>query len=189
MTMKGHGGAVHDSVFSSDGNYCMTCSADRTAKLWNPFTGLLIKSYAGHGKEVLGIALPKGENNRFATASGDRKVFVWDTTTSKTVQKFQSHTQRVNSVCFNNDGNIVLSGSYDSTIRIWDCRQSNRNCIQVLKDAKDSIESVSIVDYEIISGSVDGYTRIYDIRSRDVITDRVDGTKLLTRIHYQCEII
>ncbi|RKO84259.1 WD40-repeat-containing domain protein [Blyttiomyces helicus] len=45
--------------------------------------------------------------------------------------------------------------------------------IQILEDAKDSIESVHILDHEILTGSVDGYFRIYDIRAGSVIQDRV----------------
>ena len=36
-----------------DGNYCVTCGSDKTVKLWNPNSGLLIKTYVGHGQEVL----------------------------------------------------------------------------------------------------------------------------------------
>ena len=35
-----------------DGNYCLSCGADRKVKLINPETGLMIKAYAGHGEEI-----------------------------------------------------------------------------------------------------------------------------------------
>ena len=38
---------------AENGNYCLTCGSDKTVKLWNPHRQLLIKSYGGHGLEVL----------------------------------------------------------------------------------------------------------------------------------------
>lgn len=38
------------------GEYCLTCSADKTVRLWNPHRGLGIKTYKGPGQEVLDAA-------------------------------------------------------------------------------------------------------------------------------------
>ena len=70
--LSGHQGAVRAVRFNSEsntiivlgflieahqsqenGNYCMTCGSDKTLKLWNPHKALLIKTYMGHGAEVL----------------------------------------------------------------------------------------------------------------------------------------
>jgi mitogen-activated protein kinase organizer 1 len=123
---------------------------------------------------------PLNDNTRFVSCGGDRQVFLWDVSTGKAVQKFQGHTLRVNSVDFNKDATVIVSGSYDSTIRLWDCRVTTKKCIQILEDAKDSVETVSIVDYEIITGSVDGHTRIYDIRTGTVIVDNIQSMIILT---------
>ena len=40
-------------TFAEDGNYCLTCGSDKTLKLWSPHKGLCIKTYMGHGAEVL----------------------------------------------------------------------------------------------------------------------------------------
>jgi WD40 repeat protein len=68
------------------------------------------------------------------------------------LRRYSDHTQRVNSIGLNPDGTVVVSASYDSTIKLWDCRSLSKRPIQTLTDAKDSVESVSIQDYEIISG-------------------------------------
>ena len=98
---------------------------------------------------------------------------MWDVPTGKQINKFTSHEQRVNSVSCNSEGSVVCSGSYDATVRLWDTRQIQHKTIQILKHAKDSVESVKIIGYEIVTGSVDGYTRIYDIRTRNVIQDHI----------------
>ena len=40
-------------LFAENGNYCLTCGSDKTLRLWNPHKGLCIKTYMGHGAEVL----------------------------------------------------------------------------------------------------------------------------------------
>lgn len=47
-------GAIRAVRYNIDGNYCLVCTSDRRLRLYNPTTGLLLKSYDGHGEEVLG---------------------------------------------------------------------------------------------------------------------------------------
>ncbi|XP_010211911.1 PREDICTED: WD repeat domain-containing protein 83 [Tinamus guttatus] len=49
-------GAVRAARFNADGNYCVTGGSDKTLKLWNPRKGTLLRSYLGHGYEVLDAA-------------------------------------------------------------------------------------------------------------------------------------
>jgi mitogen-activated protein kinase organizer 1 len=52
-------------------------------------------------------------------------------------------------------------------------RSQNRTPIQVLEDAKDSITSIQIKNFEIMTGSVDGKLRTYDLRAGQLSTDVV----------------
>lgn len=95
--------------------------------------------------------------------------------------------QRVNSVCFNKEGTVFASGSYDTTVKLWDVRTHDRGgqCIQTLPEAKDSIVSVILDETSIISGffnfhnlicrSVDGSIRSYDIRAGMMSQEQLNG--------------
>ncbi|PRP75898.1 hypothetical protein PROFUN_15460 [Planoprotostelium fungivorum] len=56
-SLPGHEGGTHVVRFNKNGNYCVSGGGDRKVTLWNPATGKQIKSYAGHGREVLDLAL------------------------------------------------------------------------------------------------------------------------------------
>ena len=68
----------------------------------------------------------------------------------------------MNCVCLNNEGSVFASGSYDTTVKLWDTRyglllclpRSSRNsqCIQTMNDATDSVTSVCMDDTCIITG-------------------------------------
>lgn len=38
---------------SADGNYLLSCGSDKSLKLWSVGSGTLLKTYAGHGYDVL----------------------------------------------------------------------------------------------------------------------------------------
>lgn len=139
-----------------------------------PTAGLL-QTYSAHGYEVLDISV-SADNSRFASVGGDRQVFLWDVAEGKTTRRFAGHGARVNAVAFaGKDDNLIVSGSYDATVRLWDCKSQNAKPIQVLDEARDSVSTVHVLDggHEIITGSVDGFLRCYDLRMGQVHADCV----------------
>ena len=81
---------------------------------------------------------------------------------------------------FGGDGDsLVVSGSFDATVRIWDCKSGSVKPIQVLEEARDSVSSVQVTEWEIIAGSVDGRVRVYDLRMGMVSTDLVGSESIM----------
>ena len=58
-------------------------------------------------------------------------------------------------------------------MRIWDLRAHSRTPIQELSEAKDSVSSVFVTHREIITGSIDGNVRVYDVRAGRLSVDCV----------------
>jgi mitogen-activated protein kinase organizer 1 len=51
-----------------------------------------------------------------------------------------------------------------------------RTPIQTLMEAKDSITSVVLTDHTLLTGSVDGYVREYDLRAGQLREDYIGRT-------------
>ncbi len=51
-----HSGAILGVTISPDGARALTASADRTARLWDLYSGELIYTLAGHTNDVNGVA-------------------------------------------------------------------------------------------------------------------------------------
>lgn len=79
----------------------------------------------------------------------------------------------MNTVQFNEEATVILSGSIDSSVRCWDCRSRKPEPVQTLDEARDGISSVKVSDHEILAGSVDGRVRRYDLRMGQVTSDYV----------------
>ncbi|KAL7625501.1 hypothetical protein AAE478_004721 [Parahypoxylon ruwenzoriense] len=137
--------------------------------------GRLIQTYSAHGYEVLSLSVA-ADNARFASSGGDRSVFLWDVASAQTLRRFggtaQAHTARINCVAFAGDGDsLLVSGSLDCSVRIWDVKSNSPKPIQVLSEARDSVSAVVVRGPEIVSGSVDGRVRSYDVRMGRCFTD------------------
>ena len=65
----------------------------------------------------------------------------------------------------------ICIGSFDATVRIWDCKSSSMKPIQVLEEARDSVSSLHVVGHEIVTGCVDGRVRVYDLRMGMLFVD------------------
>lgn len=48
----------------------------------------------------------------------------------------------------------VCVGSYDSSVRVWDCRTRTYDPVQVIGEAKDSVTSLQLSGSEILTGWV-----------------------------------
>lgn len=161
---------------SSPSTYILAGGSDRDIRLYNPFptsnsrhASQLIQTYSSHGYAVLSIDVA-ANNATFASAGGDRSVFLWDVSTAKTIRRLgantsKGHTSRINCVLFGGpEDSVLVSGGFDTTVRIWDAKSHNANPIQAFEEAKDSISDILVRGHEIVAGSVDGRVRSYDLR-------------------------
>ncbi|KAL3281243.1 hypothetical protein HHI36_004457 [Cryptolaemus montrouzieri] len=164
MTIDCKQGAVRAVRFNVDGSYCLTCGSDRKLKLWNPYRSLLLKTYGGHGDEVLD-ACGSCDSSHILSCSSDKSVIVWDVSTGQPLRRFRGHASSVTCVKFNEESSVAISGSLDNCIMCWDMKSRSNDPIQVMKDAKDCITSLKVSDYEIVAGSVDCTFRRYDLRN------------------------
>ena len=103
-------------------------------------------------------------------------MFLWDVATARTLRRFGGgaggHGGKIECVAFGGEGDcVVLSGGFDSTVRLWDTKSQSSKPLMVLSEAKDSVMALAVVGHEIVTGSVDGRLRVYDLRMGMVNVD------------------
>lgn len=174
---------VHALTFSAGtGQYILTGSQDRTIRLYNPSSRRLIQSYNAHGYEVLDLAVSE-DNARFVSVGGDKTVFLWDVATATTLRRFSGHAGRVNACTFGGEGDaVIVSGSFDGTVRVWDGKSRDSRPIMTFSEAKDSVSTVAVRGGEIFAGSVDGKVRVYDLAMGEISVDVIAPRKGCTSV-------
>jgi WD40 repeat protein/DNA-binding winged helix-turn-helix (wHTH) protein len=112
---EGHCGIV-SSLAVLDRRRFVSCSHDRTLRLWDVETASELRRFEGHSEAVLAIVAP--DPHRVLSASADKTIRLWDVETGREIRRFVGHEGEVN--CLALLGDRVLSGSADWTLRLWD---------------------------------------------------------------------
>ena len=79
----------------------------------------------------------------------------------------KGHSHFVSSVSFSPDGNRIVSGSFDRTVKVWDAQTGQET--RTLKGHSGVVSSVSFSPdgKRIVSGSGDQTLKVWDISSLD----------------------
>lgn len=149
-----------------------------------------MKTYGGHGHEVTDAA-GSCDSCYIVSSSLDKSVIYWDVSTGTPVRRLRGHAGGVTCVRFNEDSSIAISGSKDNTVMCWDIRTRNLDPIQVMREAKDCISSVVVTDSKIMSSSLDGCIRRYDLRMGELTCDELSEpiTCMVETKDGQCSIV
>ncbi|XP_035550981.1 ribosome biogenesis protein WDR12 homolog isoform X1 [Juglans regia] len=118
------------AVDGSDPRFIVTGCYDGLARLWKA-SGVCTHVLEGHSDVVasVGIINPEGaEAVTLATASKDRTLRLWKFDTEEPINNpinirafkiLRGHRESVQSVAAQKSGDMVCSGSWDSTINLW----------------------------------------------------------------------
>lgn len=110
------GPAVKALAFSPDGKMIAAALNDSTVRLFSAADGKLVYSLP----QVDGNAIAYSpDGTRIAVAGHDNEVKLIDASSLQLIASLKGHERTVRSVCFLSDGNALVSGSFDMTVRIW----------------------------------------------------------------------
>ncbi|RFU32165.1 hypothetical protein B7463_g4157, partial [Scytalidium lignicola] len=168
QTLEGHSSSVRSVAFSPDGKLVVSGSRDRTVRLWDTATGMMLQTLKGHSDSVRSVAFsPDGK--LVVSGSWDRTVRLWDIATGIMLQTLKGHSDSVRSVAFSPDSKLVVSGSWDKTVQLWDT--TTGIMLQTLKGHSDSVESVAFSPDGklVVSGSWDRTVRLWDTVTRTML--------------------
>lgn len=142
--------AHHDGYLSCcrfvDESQIVTASGDSTCLLWDVEKRQNIVEYSDHSGDVMSVSIcPTDRENIFVSGSCDTTAKIWDKRVtenvkdgkcsavmsfgSDTLDEDHAHESDINSVAFLPNGKSFVSGSDDSTMRLFDIRA----CAQLAK--------------------------------------------------------
>lgn len=116
--ITGHSGAVTDVAFGASANSVLSCSWDRTTRLWNRKNideSLVLK----HPSEVKSLTVSLGLG-RGASGSRDGMVKIFSLRSLKTLRNLQAHRSDISGIKIIEEEQKIVTASYDGTCRLWD---------------------------------------------------------------------
>lgn len=151
------------SLAGSDTAQLASSSADGAVHLWSlekdtPFSSL---AQPGGGKvNKIGFH-PSGR--LLATACEDTTWRLYDLATGSEILCQEGHSRAVTTVSFQSEGALVATAGQDSIGRIWDLRSGRT--IMLCEGHIQPITCSSWIDgHRVLSGSLDGFVKVWDVR-------------------------
>lgn len=138
-------------------------SADGAVHLWSLERDTPLSSLAqAGGTKVNKIAFhPSGRY--LATACDDTAWRLYDVTTGSEILCQEGHSRAVTTVRFQSEGALVATAGMDSIGRVWDLRSGRT--IMLCEGHIQPITSLGWIDgHRILSGSLDGFVKVWDVR-------------------------
>jgi len=119
--LTGHNHFVSDVVMSSDGQFALSGSWDKTLRLWDLNAGITTRQFVGHTKDVLSVAF-SADNRQIVSGARDNTIKLWNTLgqCKYTIQE-ECHTEWVSNVRFspNTQNPIIVSCGWDKMVKVW----------------------------------------------------------------------
>lgn len=182
----GHSGPVYNVSFSPSAQpmstaaggsnttvskYLLSCSADKTVRLWSLETWTCVVIYKEHNAIVWDVRWgPFG--HYFLTGSNDRTARLWSTDRVEALRIFVGHDNDVDVVGFHPNNAYVFTGSCDKTVRMW--KVTDGSAVRLLTGHTGHITSLACSPSGKLLASADDHGTI-------ILWDLASG-KLLKRM-------
>ena len=131
----GHTASVLSVTFSKKGEFLLSSSSDKSARLWNVATGALERSLFEQTGGVWSAAFSPDESH-IVTAGQDSRAIVYDLSGRTPPKKFHGHDKSpVYSAKYTRDGKSVISAGQDGRILLWRPDEIEDYKFDALKDS------------------------------------------------------
>ncbi|KAI5953871.1 CDH1 [Candida margitis] len=102
-------------------------TADKTIKTWNTLTGNMIHD-VDTGSQVCNLIWSKNSNEIVSTHGYSRnQIIVWKYPSMQQIAQLTGHTYRVLYLSLSPDGETIVTGAGDETLRFWNVFEKNKN--------------------------------------------------------------
>ncbi|POR38864.1 Pre-mRNA-splicing factor cwf17 [Tolypocladium paradoxum] len=182
MELTGHSGEIFAAKFDPTGNFIASGSMDRSIMLWRTYGdcenhGLL----NGHKGAILDLQWSR-DSEILYSASADMHLASWDLTSGTRIRRYVGHDEIINTMDVSRRGaELLISGSDDSTIGIWDPRA--KNAVDYIEtDFPITAVAISQAGNEIFSGGIDNDIRVWDLRKKSVVYSMLGHSDTITSL-------
>ncbi len=126
-----------------DNNQIITSSGDASCILWDIDKQSALQSFVDHNGDVESVAICPNNENIFISGSIDAMAKVCDIRQgNNAIANFKGHESDINSVEWFPDGNAFISGSDDTTVRLFDLTAYKQLNIYCGDDILASVTSI-----------------------------------------------
>jgi len=178
--LTGHSHFVQDVALSSDGQFGLSASWDRSLRLWDLNTTNTTRRFQGHTKDVMSVSF-SADNRQIVSGSRDKSIKLWNTLgeCKYTIDDpaVGAHTDWVSCVRFspNLSNPLIVSCGWDKLVKVW--RLKDCKLRQNLIGHTGYVNTVTVSPDGVIcaSGGKDGKVHIWDLNTGQQVARPLDA--------------
>ncbi|ORZ37911.1 WD40-repeat-containing domain protein, partial [Catenaria anguillulae PL171] len=162
--LTGHNHFVQEIAISSDGQFALSASWDKTLRLWDLTTGKATRRFIGHTNDVLSVSF-SADNRQIVSGSRDKTIKLWNTLGECKYNIEGAHTEWVSCVRFspNPENPIIISAGWDKLVKVWDLSKSKLRTNHIGHKGYINSLAVSPDGSLCASGGKDGIPMLWDL--------------------------
>jgi len=164
-SLHGHSHFVSDVVMSSDGQFALSGSWDKTLRLWDLQTGQTTRQFVSHEKDVLSVAF-SADNRQIVSGSRDKTIKLWNTLAScKHTINEDCHNDWVSTVRFSpaTRDPMIVSAGWDKVVKVWNLGNCRLKTNHIGHTGYINSVTVSPDGSLCASGGKDGNAMLWDL--------------------------
>lgn len=123
-------------------------------------------------------------DGRIVSGGMDSKLCLWDASGVR-CKDLMGHTQSVSCVLASDNGEAILSGAYDKTVRVWDPRRGTE--MSVLSGHKGPVLDLAWQPQRVVSGGRGGLAIAWDLESGKKLGVLKGHKGHVTSVTWYCE--
>ncbi|VDK80538.1 unnamed protein product [Litomosoides sigmodontis] len=171
QSMEHHTDWVNDIVLCCGGRNLISASSDTTVKVWNAQKGFCMSTLRTHRDYVRALAYAR-DVEMVASGGFDQLIYLWDIATltkltalnnTVTTSSLSGNKDSIYSLATNPSGTIIISGSTEKVLRIFDPRACQK--LMKLRGHTDNVKAVIVNrdGTQCLSASSDGTVKLWSI--------------------------
>ena len=153
----------------------MTGGWDKTIRYWDAISGYAVYTLQGYQNNIKSIALGRSDSLSsdprrksmpahtldtdgwiLANGNSDHVVHLWDAQLGKHLQSLRGHTGPICAIDFHPNGETLVSGSADQTVRLWKIKNQEAQLAQILHGHTDEVVAITFSPNGHFFASADG---------------------------------
>ncbi|MCH8043267.1 MAG: WD40 repeat domain-containing protein [Planctomycetes bacterium] len=112
-----HRRRIRQIVTSPDGKLMASIGDGSQLRVWRVEDGRLQREIKTPGPKMLSLEFL--DKQRLAAGGSDNVVHLWDTASGRRLARLEGHTGSVAAMAYDRSTKLLVTGSYDTTIRLW----------------------------------------------------------------------
>ncbi len=148
--LSGHSNCVNGIAERGDEQYMLSCSSDKTIKVWDAFKGHLVKTLNVNNEKLSDIKLTP-DRDCFVVCSDDNSIIILDVDFN-VVRTIKVSGKPLRIFEISTDSNYIIGGGYDNIIKVWELKTGN--LILEFKGHQKTVNVIATSPKKMIAASV-----------------------------------